>query len=34
MPIDLPVANSIPEHGFRVCLIDAQPSRDSDYLAI
>jgi hypothetical protein len=34
MSIDLSVANAIPESGFRVCLIDAQPSRDSDHLSI
>jgi hypothetical protein len=30
----LPVANAIPENRFRVGLIDAQPSRDSDRLPI
>ena len=34
MSINLPVANTIPENGFRVCLIDAQSSRDSDHFAI
>ena len=32
--VDLPVTNTIPENGFRVCLIDAQRSRDSDRLPI
>src|SRR5439155_17936007 len=30
VPIDLPVTDSIPEDDLRVCLIDAQPSCDSD----
>ena len=34
MPIDLSATNTIPEDCFRVRLIDAQPSRDSDHLAI
>jgi hypothetical protein len=34
IPIDLAVANAVPKNGFRVCLIDAQASRDSDHLAI
>jgi len=34
MPIDLPAADAIPESFFRVCLIDAQSSCDSDRLAI
>ena len=34
MSTNLPVANTIPENGFRICLIDAQSSRDSDHFAI
>src|SRR5258708_12096031 len=34
MSVDLPVANPIPESCFRIRLIDAQPSRDSDHLPI
>jgi hypothetical protein len=34
MPVDLPVANTIPENCFRVCLIDSQLPRDSDHLTI
>jgi hypothetical protein len=34
MPVDLAVANAIPENCFRVGLIDAQLSRDSDCLPI
>ncbi len=32
--VDLAVANTIPENFFRVCLIDAQPSRYTDHLSI
>jgi hypothetical protein len=34
MPFDLPVANAIPENSFRIRLIGAQLSRDSDHLPI
>jgi len=34
MPVDLPVPNTVPKNGFRVGLIDPQPSRDSDHLPI
>jgi hypothetical protein len=30
MPVDLPIANPIPEDRFRVGLVDAQTSRDPD----